>query len=240
MSKPEASSANNYHLSNETYKSPGGILLHSRTVVEKKDFVSTGILSYAEGDILEIEMSEYKAFELGDSVKLTVYSPGGIYGFLSTVVAKDHGALIIINPPQNQKRFAEKREHPRVDVKQKGTLLSFTRGAQGGAAASSGSPANVGLTVQNISISGLGFVVDDNVGLEQNMMLEAELDLGFPMPIKAEIVRLETTENGHYYGARYVDMAADKANSLRAFVLKKQVEVHFSKKRVDAVKRIFK
>ncbi|MBP1153225.1 MULTISPECIES: PilZ domain-containing protein [unclassified Paenibacillus] len=217
-------------------RSQGGILLQSRTVVEKKDFVSTGILSYAEGDIIEIEMSEFKAFELGDKVKLTVYSPGGIYVFESTIVAKDHGALMVINPPHNQSRFAEKREHPRVKVNQSGVIVSIKE-AEG---IERLLQSKVELTVQNLSISGLGFTVLEYMDLDTNSTVSLALDLGFTLQCTTEIIRSETTVEGYYYGARYVDLTPEKANSLRAFILKMQVESHYTLKKEEMQKSNFK
>lgn len=214
-------------------RSRSGILLQSRTVVEKKDFVSTGILSYAEGDIIEIEMSEFKAFHLGDQVKLTVYSPGGIYVFESTVVAKDHGALMVINPPHNQSRFAEKREHPRVKVNQSGVIVSIKEAEEIERLLQN----KVELTVQNLSISGLGFTVLENMGLDKNSKVSLVLDLGFMLQCTTEIIRTETTAEGYYYGARYVDLTPEKANSLRAFILKMQVESHYTLKKEEMQKR---
>ncbi|AFH59153.1 PilZ domain-containing protein [Paenibacillus caseinilyticus] len=226
-----------YSLTDEKYRSPSGILLHSRTVVEKANFVSTGILSFAEGDILEIEMSEYKVFDLGDTVKLTVYSPGGIYMFESTVVAKDHGALIIINPPQNRNLFAEKRENPRITVKEEGRVLSVQM-ADGTDRLLED---KIELSVHNISISGIGFTIREDLGIGRGAVVHLHLQLGFEMPCRAEIARTEKTENGEfYYGAQFIDLAKDKANSLRAYVLKKQVETHFRTKREESAKRIFK
>jgi c-di-GMP-binding flagellar brake protein YcgR len=238
MMMKAAAAGSNYDYKDEKYKSPAGILLHSRTVVEKDDFVSTGLLSYAEGDILEVEIPEFKVFNLGDSVKITVYSPGGIYTFKSTVVAKDHGALIIINPPQNQRRFVEKREHPRVEVNQKGTIHAVTRLHTN---EKQKLPRQAELTVQNISISGIGFVLHDHaVDLADASVIEAELDLGFRFPVVAEIIRRETTVEGFYYGAKYVDMDSVKTTSMRAFVLKRQVETYFKEKTGRDAKREFK
>ncbi|SFL87580.1 protein YcgR [Paenibacillus sp. 1_12] len=226
-----------YEYTDEIFKNPSTILIHSRTVVEKKDFVSTGLLSYAEGDILEVEIPEYKVFELGDSVKITVYSAGGIFTFQSTVVAKDEGSLIVINPPQNRQRFIEKRINPRIEVNEKGKMNRPTR-QETNEKQSINEP--IGLTVQNISVSGLGFTVQEEFELGQDMVVEAELDLGFPFPCVCEVVRREKIEGGYYYGAQYVKLASDKANSLRAYVLKKQVESHFSKKNLEMLKRTFK
>jgi c-di-GMP-binding flagellar brake protein YcgR len=226
-----------YEYTSEKFKNPSTVLIHSRTVVEKDDFVSTGLLTYAEGDILEIEIPEFKVFELGDSVKLTVYSAGGIFTFQSTVVAKGQGCLIIINPPQNRNRFIEKRSNPRVGVHEKGKIHALTSQET-----NEKQPLDeaIGLTIHNISVSGLGFVLKQDTDLGDSKVIEAELDLGFSMPCVAEIIRREKIEEGYYYGARYVELAADKANSLRAFVLKKQVESHFNQKKLELVKRTFK
>jgi c-di-GMP-binding flagellar brake protein YcgR len=226
-----------YEYTNEIFKNPSTVLIHSRTVVEREDFVSTGLLTYAEGDILEVEIPEFKVFELGDSVKLTVYSAGGIFTFQSTVVAKDQGCLIMINPPQNRQRFIEKRNNPRLEVNEKGKIHALD--SQG---TNEKLPLDeaIMLTVHNISVSGLGFSIEQETDLGNSMVIEVELDLGFPMLCVAEIIRREKIEKGYYYGARYVELAADTANSLRAFVLKKQVESHFNKKKWDLVKRTFK
>ncbi|WP_284643088.1 PilZ domain-containing protein [Paenibacillus silviterrae] len=215
----------------EMYNTSHGIMLNSRTAVEKKDYVATGILTYAEGDILEIELLEYKMFKLGDQVKLMVYSKGGIYTFQSTVVAMDHGALMVIIPPQTKDRFPEKREHPRIEISQEGKLQAIAHGA--------GSPKQqleneVGLQVKNISISGIGFVLQDQADrLSSSSLVEMEMDLGFSFRCVAEIVRKERAEYGIYFGARYVDLQPEKVNAVRAFVLRKQVEWYFVKKRLE-------
>lgn len=218
----------------EKYKSPAGILLNSRTVVEKKDFVSTGILSYAEGDIIEIEITDFTKFQLGDQVKLTVYSPGGVYVFDSTLVARHDGSLIVINPPSMQKHFAEKREHPRIQVMQDGRVRTL-----GGGNNEDHVP-EAALVINNISLSGVGFTIKEEFPLIKTMHVELEMDLGMPISCTAEIMRKEPGENGVYYGARYVELLDQKANSLRAFVLKKQVENYFTLKKDEDFKRKFK
>ncbi|SDE32974.1 PilZ domain-containing protein [Paenibacillus sp. UNCCL117] len=228
--------AQNRNNPQDMYRSTSGILLNSRTVVEKKEFVSTGILTYAEGDILEIEISDYKKFELGDSVKMTVYSPGGIYTFHSTVVAKDQGALMVINPPQNQKRFAEKRESPRVDVEHSGQLLSIHYADSGEQELEE----RLRLDIRNVSVSGVGFLMEGGKRLEESATADVMLDLGFDITCRVEIIRSEPEETGIYYGAKYVEMPVEKANALRAFIIKKQVEQHFSFKQSVKMRRMFK
>lgn len=236
LSKPAAAKWN-YAYTGETYQSPAGILLHSRTAVEKDNFVSTGVLTYAEGDIVEIEISEYKWFHLGDSVKITVYSPGGIYTFQSTVVAKDQGALMLINPPQNQRRFAEKREFPRVEVDETGWIsavickpLRKKRLLE----------EQIEFRIHNISVSGLGFTLREESFLEEVHQIDLELNIGFALSCRAELVRHDSLGDNGYYGVQFIDIAADQVNSIRAFVLRKQIESYFSRKQVETEKRMFK
>lgn len=211
---------------------PSTVLIHCRTVVEKKDFVSTGVLTVVEGDMLEIEIGDYKQFDLGDDVKVTIYTPVGIYIFHSTIIAKDQGALMVINPPENQRKFQEKREHPRVEVNGIGMLT-----AEDGQRVPE---RPVQLQVKNISVSGIGFMVADDIKLPEKTMVSLELDLGTRITCTAEIVRSETSDSGVFYGAKYVNLPEDKMNSLRAYILRAQVESHAIRKQEDKKRRVFK
>lgn len=208
------------------------VLIHCRTVVEKKDFVSTGLLTVVEGDMVEIEIGDYKQFDLGDNVKVTIYTPAGIYMFHSTIIAKDHGSLMVINPPENQRKFEEKREHPRVEVDGTGVL------SVAGGEPFSGEP--IQLQVKNISVSGIGFTVPEDVKLPERTMVTLGLDLGTRFECTAEIIRSEASESGVFYGARYVSLPQDKINTLRAYILKAQVESHANRKQEDQRRRVFK
>lgn len=212
------------------------ILVHSRTVVEKKDFVSTGILIHTEGDMLEIEMSEFKQYELGDAVRIAIYSPVGICMFQSTVIAKDNGTLIVINPPENRKKFAEKREHPRVEVDRTGHVNAVDAGSEAALKLEQPMP----FTINNLSVSGIGFTLEGDFRMIEQTKVELTLLLEKPLVCEAEIVRREAAENGYYYGARYVDLTKESVNTLRAFVLRAQVELHASRKTQETKKRTFK
>jgi c-di-GMP-binding flagellar brake protein YcgR len=213
------------------------ILVHSRTVVEKKDFVSTGIMTFAEGDMLEVEISDYSRFDLGESVKLTVYTPVGIFVINSTIIGKDIGSLLIINPPENQRRFAEKREFPRVDVDRSGTMASM---ALSGRDKRHVFDEPVPFQLKNISLGGIGFSIASDIQLDNSAEIEMELDIGLIIPCVAEIVRRERENELVYYGARYVKVAEDKLNSIRAFILREQIAAHSATKRLEDKKRLFK
>ncbi|KIL38156.1 hypothetical protein SD70_28170 [Gordoniibacillus kamchatkensis] len=221
-----ASSNNGSKKQPATKSNPFGIKMHSKTVVMKKDYVTTGVLAYVEGDIIEVETYDLKSFELGDQVKVTIYSSGGIHVFESHVVAKDRDSLIILNPPQNDNKFAERREHPRLQVFEEGkayAIIDATKRRE-----QLEEPLH--LTVNNVSISGIGFTLLDNIELTSLMQLELEVNIGSAMNVTAEIVRREKAEFGYFYGAQFVDLAADKLTSLRAYILMHQVESHYRKK----------
>lgn len=206
---------------------PFGIKMQSKTVIMKKDYVSTGVLSYVEGDIIEVEMTDLKAFALGDQVKITIYYTGGIHVFESHVVAKHMGSLIILNPPENQNKFAEKREHPRVHIHEEGKIRAIM---EANTKERKELEEPLLMTVNNLSISGIGFTLFSNFELPNSTELEMEVKLGGELQLKAEVVRREKTEYGLFYGAQFVNMAADKLTSLRAYVLRSQVESYYKRK----------
>jgi hypothetical protein len=210
------------------------ILINSDTVVEKKDFVATGVLTYVMGDIIEIEIPQFEVFQLGDKVKLTIYSQTGLFVFESTIVAKDKGALIVINPPENRKKFTEKREFPRVTVSGTGILHGMHDTIKNHKHKFDDP---IHFPLHNISMSGVGFTLSPELLLSSDARLEVELNLGFPIPCVTQIVRKEKHATGIYYGAQYIEVPREKTTALRAYILKKQVETYFVKKREELHKK---
>lgn len=212
------------------------IMVHCRTVVEKNGFVSTGIMTHVEGDLLEIEISDSDRFTLGENVKLTVYTPAGMYLIPSTIVGKDAGSLMMINPPENQKKFNEKRSFPRVEISGTGKLAAWKR--RSGAF----EPANplLAIEIKNISLSGIGFTVPDPIRLEEHTELKLELELGSLIPCTAKVVRMERGIGSFYYGAQYVELEETKLNTLRAFILREQITALSTSKKEAMGKRTFK
>jgi hypothetical protein len=84
---------------------PLNMLLHCRTVVEGKTTLTTGLMTNVEGELFEVEIHEFEQFELGETVKLTIYSPMGIQTMYSVVFAKYEGAIALLQPPELNKRF---------------------------------------------------------------------------------------------------------------------------------------
>ncbi|RAP75320.1 PilZ domain-containing protein [Paenibacillus montanisoli] len=205
-------------------------LLHSRTTVEKEGYVSTGVLSYAEGEMMEIELSEYKNFELGDPVQLTVYSPVGVHRLQTTIIAKAEGAVAVIITSRLLAGLEEKRESLRVEVDMKGTI---TRTCTQEVERSNGEKTvidiedNFDVAVRNISDSGIGFSLMTGEALQKGETLKAVLFIGFRLNCQLEIIRSEESGEWGYYGARFHELDEQRQRALRAFLLKTQVEAYF-------------
>jgi hypothetical protein len=209
---------------------PLSTLLNCRTVVESQNFVTTGIMVNAEGELFEIEIHEFDSFELGEKVKVTVYSPAGIQTFSSMVLAKYEGAISVIQPPEVLKRFVEKRAHPRVNVK--GSLFIYQIVTPQGAIKKLDAPMEASL--RNISVSGIGFEAEYVPELERSARLDAVADVGFVFKCELEIARREKQEENWMYGASMRVVEPEMMRPLRALILRQQVEQNI-KARKDAV-----
>jgi c-di-GMP-binding flagellar brake protein YcgR len=221
----------------ETYDPNMSILVHCRTVVEKKDYVSTGVLTYAEGDMVEVEIGDYQLFDLGTIVKLTIYTPAGIFMFNTTVIAKDVGYLILINPPENRRKFSEKRKEVRVEIDRRGYLHGIW---PLGSSEKQAFAAPIEVSVNNISQSGIGFTVDGDFKLNEGEHIEIAAHLGTNVSCKAQIRRMDDPESGTQYGAEIIDIPAEQSTALRAFILKSQVVHRSTLKKTVTQKRVFK
>ena len=212
------------HNHNSSYKVKyPDVLLYSRTVIEAREYISTGVISYAEGDIIEVEVNEFKRFDLKENVKVTVYSPVGILVFFSTIIAKAEGSVVVLSSPDLGRRFGEVRQFPRINVSAMGTVQSL--------AAPIESEQSLDLTVDNISLGGVGFKVFQEHQLDELCKVNMSLSKDFHLLCKVEIVHSEPKENHLYYGAKFVDLTDRTANSLRAFIMARQLETYFKRKK---------
>ncbi len=203
------------------------VMTDCKAVVEKKGYVATGTLTYAAGEIIEIEFPQFDTFKLGEAVRVMVYSKGGIYVFETTVIAKAQGALIIINPPENRKRFMDKRQHPRVDARTNGKMLSMFETAR---KTERRFDEPIPFRMENISMAGAGFVTEIELPLAAQTELAIEVDLGFNFHCRMEIVHKKRIDVGLQFGTRIVHMSDDHASKLRAFILKSQIETYYKEK----------
>ncbi|MFS0725015.1 PilZ domain-containing protein [Paenibacillus sp. 1P07SE] len=204
-----------------------GVLVDAKVAVEKRNFVATGIITYVLGEIIEVELPQYDTFVLGEQVKLIIYSRSGMFVFESSVIAKHRGALMVINPPENRRRFNDKREYPRVEVDCSGTLHAMKNPSSRQEWAM---PSPVDFVIDNMSMGGLGLKLTVDLGISRTWLLEVRLDLGFDLPCGLEIIRSDRSADGFYYGASFTGLPQDHAGRLRSFILRRQIETYYEEK----------
>lgn len=216
-------------------------LLHSRTVVEKEGYVSTGILTHIEGEMMEIEMTEFKSFDLSDPVHLTIYSPVGTQRIQTCVIAKAEGSITVIFPAGVLVCLEEKREAPRFEVTQYGTIkrkMKESRETKDGTVWFEADDP-IELTVRNISSTGIGFITIGGPALSREERLEAVIKLGFELQCKLEIIRIESNGEQTFYGARFHDINDQQQRALRAYLLREQIAVYYRRKEIKGKQRVF-
>ncbi|WEK55172.1 MAG: PilZ domain-containing protein [Candidatus Cohnella colombiensis] len=211
---------------------PLNVLLHCRTVVEKQNFVATGLMTRVEGELFEIELNEFDLFELGETVKLTIYSPAGIQTISSIVFAKYDGVISLLQPPTLMKRFKEKREHPRVQINGNAFVSHIVDEGQELIL-----PEPLQLVIQDISLSGLGFVGPDSPYFSRNSKLRAKVQIGFEFSCGLEVVRRDKQDDGLLIGAKMDVSDQEVMRALRATILRQQVEIHADLRRKGETKR---
>lgn len=209
-------------------------LLLSRTVVEKDGYVSTGVLTHIEGDMMEIELSDFKNFELGDPVNLIVYSPVGIHRLHSSVIAKATGALAILFPERALIGLEERREAPRIDAAARGKMRHTT---SRDVMTSDGlvtveAEEEYELITRNISDSGVAFFVSAGPKLDMGECIDVTLEFGSPFHCRLEIMRRVESAQREGYGARFLELDELQRRALRAFLIREQVEAYFRIKQV--------
>ncbi|UHA74754.1 PilZ domain-containing protein [Paenibacillus sp. 481] len=213
-------------LTQDVKPQPLRALLHSRTVLEGERCVASGVLSYVEGDLMDVELPEFDRFQLGEQVKVTLYSPVGMHTFTTRVIARDKGSLLLIHPPHQQRKFIDKRDHPRVEIRKHGFILA--RESTSGSSTAVSSP--IAIQINDISLGGLGFTTLKDVQLGGNEWVVAELQLGFSLPCRLQIKRQMMKEKETFYGAVLENAKEEGARALRAYILREQIEYHVNRK----------
>jgi len=205
-----------------------GVLLHCRSVVEKmnQNYVSTGIVTGVEGELFEVELSDFDRFQLGDAVKVTIYSPAGIQTFQSVVFAKYHGVIAIIQPPALAMKFGDKREHVRVDAE--GTALVTPARHLAVAGGTPGEPVEV--RIKDISVAGLGFFAPNLPVFTEGARLSATIRIEFEFSCDLVIVRRDWHNDNWLCGARLMLEDPEVLRHLRAFVLRQQVAKYIKRR----------
>lgn len=196
------------------------VAVGSKVSVEGADYISTGTVTYIEGDIIEIELSHTKFFKPGEPVKLTVYSTNGFLTLISSVIARDTGILMVLNPPESQ-RLAQRRQHPRIEIARSGSLLALRWTPDG----ENKLDEPIDLELKNVSQGGLGFVLPVDPGLRALMVADVSLDILGGFHCSIQISRKSVSQDEVYIGASFLSLESDFATMLRGYILRAQVDM---------------
>lgn len=198
-----------------TYSKSDSSLVGCYAVVESNTDIATGKISYVEGEIFEVEFPQYKNFQSGDSIKVVIYSTEGTQRFTTTLVAKDTGSVILLTPPSILAAFIKKRKHPRVDIEVKGLIYTSDP---------------LEIYINNMGLGGIGFFAPD-MEIREEEIVFAKIKFEVPFFCAMKILHKKQTEQRLYYGAKFHELKKEQINSLRAFILKQQIECYYDNKK---------
>jgi hypothetical protein len=196
-------------------------MLGGKIVVESENQVQTGVIRFFEGDLIEVQIDQPKHFNLGDAIRASIYANTGINNFQSSVIAKLPNGIVLVNPPEFQKKQLFKRQHTRVPC----DLTAYIRAiimASINRKIMLNNPTEI--EVKNVSLGGVGFFIPKGLDLQENAAVEVEFNVPFHMICTIDIMHKAMQENGVFYGGQFRELPPDKLSPLKAFTLKKQVE----------------
>ena len=203
-------------------------LIGCNMVIECGKIIHTGTITYVEGDSIEIQLPQYKDFKLGDEVKAIIYTPDGMISMHTSVIAKDIGAIVLIIPTKLD-NLLNKRKFPRVETKIPGCIYSITDASlKNTRDFTQPEP----IFISNVSLGGIGFI-SDTLSIKDKSVLFLEMTFDQPILTTYEAIHVKKLEQGMYIGCRFTDLSIENSNTLRAFILKTQIEARFEMKRKE-------
>lgn len=196
-------------------------------VIENSSFVSAGKISFLDGDILEIEINSWKNFSLGEWVKAVIYAKGGLVTFETSVVGKSHGVLIVLVPPDWQPALLQRRQHVRVPWGAQGELLQIVE-KRGVHMLDIPEP----IVVENISLGGIGFRCEQRM-LTAGTIATVRLPIEQFPPVPVMVLHGRGENNGHFHGGRFLELPQKQIQTLRAFLLNRQIWMRLQDRRLE-------
>jgi hypothetical protein len=209
------------------------VLLQCRTVVEKQHYVATGLLTFAEGDVVEVELDEHGNFKLGEAIKITIYSAVGILVFHSTVIAKGTESILILNSREISNKFGEARQFPRVMVNGSATISGIL--GDNDRVIPLIEP-DLNCKIDNISMGGIGLIFTKNEIFKSGIKLQMNIQLQFQFLCTVEIIRVEDADPFQYFGTKFVEFPNQIVNPLRSYILKQQLDSYYQNKRKNILR----
>lgn len=195
-------------------------LVGRSVMLEIAGFVSTGIVSHIEGDIIEIDNDNAETYGLGQSAKVVIYAKGGLINFESAIVGKTAGTVIILNPPEIKNSSLQRRQNFRVPVSIQGTVDSIIDGK--GIPLVLDQP--VPIHVLDIGLGGIAFHIPE-YELNPGSVLKAELPIGEQVESYHLLVLHSRTGEGNLrvHGCKFQSISDEQLQTLYAFTLGEQI-----------------
>lgn len=193
------------------------VIVGCNAMLESKEATSSGKLVFIEGDIIEMNVGNSRSYELGDSVKLVVYSPDGILNMQTSVVARDKESVYLITPEKILQLYLKRRKQPRVNIELPALIVELYNNQK-----KMELEGPMEALLCNIAMGGTG--LNTPAKLMQNQVITLSWDMEEPLKCQAKIVHQRSTTNGNHYGAEFVNFPKAKINLLRAFILRQQIQ----------------
>lgn len=192
------------------------LIIGCNAMLESKESSSSGKLVFIEGDIIEMNVGNSRSYELGDSVKLVVYSPDGLLNMQTSVVARDKESVYLITPEKILQLYLKRRKQPRVNIELPALIVELYHQHKKIELEES-----MEAVLSNIAMGGIG--LNTPAKLMQNQVVTLSWEMEESITCQAKIVHQRSSANGSYYGAEFINYPKAKINLLRAFILRQQI-----------------
>ncbi|KRE49531.1 flagellar brake protein [Paenibacillus sp. Soil522] len=184
----------------------------------------SGKVSFAEGEVFEIEFPQSKYFAPGDVVKVTIYTPEGMFFFDTSVIAQGFKELFLLFPSDIYSQFLKRRKFPRLKVTISGTIHLINDDGN----SDQKSQQELPVEIHDISQGGIGF--SSNLPIPTNSLLSIIIQLDTPISCILEVVHKREHKDSKFFGCDFKDLSPNQMIALRSWILRKQIEMRFNTK----------
>ncbi|WP_339062031.1 PilZ domain-containing protein [Tepidibacillus marianensis] len=196
-------------------------MLGSRIICEGKSLKTEGIVKYAEGHFIVVELL-LTPYEVGQSLHCKIFGYQSTRSFQTTVVGKKNDHIIINAPSEIREQWMISRETLRFPIDMEGQISAVSF---------SGTKPLVELMqpysvhVHDISEGGIGFS-SPNYIREGAIALIHFLLLNEKMYLEIEIVQYKypTSDKRFYYGGKFKDLTSPSYQIIRTFTFQSQLK----------------
>lgn len=199
-------------------------LLGSFVTLEGTKNLDSGKISFVEGELFEIEFPQFKCYAPGDVVKVTIYTHEGMVFFDTTVIAQGSKEIILLLPSDIYSQILKKRQFPRLEISIPGTIYLISDDGDD----DQNSQLELPVEIHDISQGGIGF--SSVLPILTKSLISIIIQLETPLSCTLEVIHTREYKDNRFYGCNFKDLSPNKMNALRAWILRKQIEMRFNTK----------